>query len=436
MSANELLSDALGAETWHQLSASLSRVAALVDSGDLDGRDTERALEAKARALGVPPGTFSIRWSLALAQAGKPRPATGEPAPLTSARRKLDLEERQYRLIRARRRAEARLAAEEAADGWAGLPDAVELYDALEEEPTPFRVEGLVPAEAFSALVAQAKVGKTTLIGNFARSLLTGEDFLGRFGVRPLDGNVAMMNYEMPGRTLAGWYADMGLPRGRFHLLNLRGAPNPLASDVGRGELADLLRRRDVETLILDPFGVAYTGQSQNDPQEVRAWQVALDRLVRSAGVQDVVLAVHAGWEGGRVRGSTALKDHPDSLITLTREGDTRYLEAVGRDVEVSRGVLTMDPARRLTFTPGVEVQADKAAQRELRKAKDREDRDEVKAEEVRAYLESRPEGASKNAIYTAVKGKRGDVFRLIDLLAEEGELQPAKGGYALADSL
>jgi AAA domain len=43
----------------------------------------------------------------------------------------------------------------------------------------PMRVDGLIPWESSALLVAQRKTGKTTMLLNLARSLLTGEDLLG-----------------------------------------------------------------------------------------------------------------------------------------------------------------------------------------------------------------------------------------------------------------
>ncbi len=68
----------------------------------------------------------------------------------------------------------------------------------------PSRVDGLIPADASTEIVAQRKTGKTTLMLNLARALLTGEDFLGRFPVRPLQGQVAFLNYEVSAGQLAG----------------------------------------------------------------------------------------------------------------------------------------------------------------------------------------------------------------------------------------
>ena len=53
------------------------------------------------------------------------------------------------------------------------------------------------------ALLGRNGTGKTTLILNLARSLLTGQNFLGSFGIRAIDGDIAILNYEVSGDQLA-----------------------------------------------------------------------------------------------------------------------------------------------------------------------------------------------------------------------------------------
>src|SRR5665647_3597322 len=69
----------------------------------------------------------------------------------------------------------------------------------------PMRVDGLIPWDSSALVVAQRKTGKTTLELNLARCLLTGEDFLGRFAVRPIDGIVAILNFEVSAAMLGRW---------------------------------------------------------------------------------------------------------------------------------------------------------------------------------------------------------------------------------------
>jgi hypothetical protein len=66
-----------------------------------------------------------------------------------------------------------------------------------------------------------------------------------------------------------------------------------------------------------------------------------------AAGVAELVLSIHAGWDGERTRGSSALEDWADVVATLARDPDdeeVRYLRAFGRDVEVDEDRLVYEP--------------------------------------------------------------------------------------------
>lgn len=238
-------------------------------------------------------------------------------------------------------------------------------------QPPRARVDGLIPWEASTLIPAQRKTGKTTLLLNLSRSLLTGEPFLGTFGVRPVDGLVAFLNYEVSGDTLTQWADETGLDPDRFFIVNLRGRRNPLADPEDRARFAELLRQRGTESLLVDPFGRSYTGKSQNDPAEVGSWLIELDRFTRTdVGAQDLILTTHAGWNQERTRGSSALEDWADSIITMTRDdsedGDgERYIRAIGRDVDLEEDQLNYDPnTRTLTLTGSGSRKANKDTRR------------------------------------------------------------------------
>lgn len=261
------------------------------------------------------------------------------------------------RALRADREARAILAAEDRDD----TPlDAGTLTEILARPAEPAaRVDGLIGWEGSTLLVAQRKVGKTTLVLNLARALLTGEPFLGSHGVRSLqpDARVAMLNYEVSGAQLARWARDAGVPSDRLYLVNLRGQRNPLSHPDDRQRLAEVLRDQQVESLIVDPFGRAYSGASQNDAGEVYGWLVKLDEFARAeVGARDLVLTTHAGWDGERSRGSSALEDWADGIITMTRVTDTntRFIRATGRDVELDEDRLDFDPETRTLTLAGV----------------------------------------------------------------------------------
>ncbi len=293
-----------------------------------------------------------------------------EAADVYAARFAKDVEVEAYR-IRAREKAREKVDAEKAAAVPVPPFDAGLLVEVLARPAEPaHRVEGLIPSEAGTLIVAQKKTGKTTLQLNLARSLILGGDFLGAFPVRPVVGRVGYLNFEVSDRQLARWADEVGVPRDRLYLVNLRGRRNPLTNDADREHLAGLLRAHEVEALIIDPFGRAYTGTSQNDPGEVGSWLANLDRFARGeAGVRDVVLAAHAGWDGERTRGSSALEDWADSIVTLVRDKDSdgdRYLRAEGRDVLVEEDRLDYDPATRTLTLAGAGSRANASKTRQL----------------------------------------------------------------------
>ena len=225
-----------------------------------------------------------------------------------------------------------------------------------------WRIRELMPAQASLLLIAPRKTGKSTWLLNLARALITGDQFLDRFDVSPISGRVAYLNFEVSAAQLARWANDLKVPTDRLVLGNLRGRRNPLGNPDDRLELASSLRRMQVETLVIDPFGRAFTGQDQNSAGDVGRFLVDLDRFAREeVGATDLILSAHAGWAGERVRGSSALEDWADVNVNLVRgqagaddsDGDpARYMTAEGRDVELGEDKLSFDPVtRRLSLT-------------------------------------------------------------------------------------
>ena len=239
--------------------------------------------------------------------------------------------------------------------------DAGTLADILARpDDPPMRAQGLIPWEASTLIVAARKTGKTTTMLNYARSLLTGEDFLDEFPVIPIEQHqrVAVLNYEVSAKMLARWAADIGIDPDRLYLVNLRGRRNPLGRDDDRAELAAHLRAIDTAVVMVDPFGRAFTGDSQNDNAEVQHFLIDLDTFARNdVGASDLVLAAHAGWDGERSRGASALEDWPDTIINLSGDGEgddrRRFMRAMGRDVEVDEDELVMDPLTRVLSRAG-----------------------------------------------------------------------------------
>jgi hypothetical protein len=137
----------------------------------------------------------------------------------------------------------------------------------------------------------------------------------------------------------------------RLQVWNLRGKHNPLGTAAGRRKLAAELREQDIGTLIIDPFSGAFrrgAGASQ-DNDSVKEFLMLLDEMKLEAGVDELIIAVHAGRNTSRTRGASSLDDHPDSLWYLESDSDSglRKFHATGRDVDVAETLLEHDPGTR-----------------------------------------------------------------------------------------
>jgi hypothetical protein len=228
---------------------------------------------------------------------------------------------------------------------------------------------------------------------------------------------------------IARWADDVGIDRDRLYLVNLRGRRNPLGHAEDRVQLAADLRGRDVESLIVDPFGRAYTGKSQNDPGEVGSWLVDLDLFARGeVGAKDLILTTHAGWNGERTRGSSALEDWADSILTMTRDAEDeslRFLRAEGRDVELAEDQLVFDQRTRTLSLAGTGSR---------KKGKDDRKLADLAVLTVRAAREQ--PGLGVAAMIMAIRGmedaptfRDGDVSRAAKRAAELGHLRLEGGG-------
>jgi hypothetical protein len=322
----------------------------------------------------------------------------------------------EFRRMRVRAEARQRFENEKAS---VATPFDAGLLDDILARPAepPYRIHRLMPADGSMLVVAQRKTGKTTLMLNLARSLVTGEPFLNRFSTVRARGRIAILNYEVSGAQLGRWAQEVGVPSDRLVLVNLRGRRDPLSYSDDRSRLAGYLKQHAVESLIVDPFGRAYSGDDQNSSGKVAAWLVGLDAFARNeVGARDLILTAHAGWNGERTRGSSALEDWADSIVTLTSgpggDRDFRYLRAIGRDVSVDEDRLAFDPATKLLTMTGLGSRQEATHGAKV----------EALAVAVCDYLENHP-GVSFSAIDKAVTGKQSDKRRAIDLAEQRGDL-------------
>lgn len=203
-----------------------------------------------------------------------------------------------------------------------------------------YRSRGLILTDADTLIIGQRKTGKSTFMMNLLEALIEGGPFLGRFETIPVKGKICYIDYELGRRMFAKWANDKGLSMGAdspILYLDGRDKSNPLSSDYGRSWLTEQLSANEVETLIVDPFGVAFGGSGdENSSTEVRKWLEKLSNVRINSTVHDLILAVHGGKDASKgARGSSALEDWASSIISLYKEAktETRKLSALGRDV-------------------------------------------------------------------------------------------------------
>lgn len=247
---------------------------------------------------------------------------------------------------------EARLAVE-------GPPCApVSLDEFLEQEDSVpnFLIDGLFPWGGNVALVAAAKTGKTSLIYNLMAALADGSPFLGCFDHHYPRKPLGFLNFELTEAQAKSWFRRQPIEnKDLIKVWNLRGKPNPFASRESMQRFAEeSVAPTGISALIIDPFSGAFAGDSNNN-DEVKQFLLMLDEFKELSGVEQLLIAVHAGNDVAKPRGATALQDHPDALWHLTKDAaGTRYFRAYGRDVEVEEGALSFDGATGLlTFVGG-----------------------------------------------------------------------------------
>ena len=112
--------------------------------------------------------------------------------------RRVDAE---YHRQKARQDARRRLADEER--GPQDSPKLLTLRERLArpQSPVQSRIDGWQPLGTRVILAAQHKSGKTIATQNLTRSLVDGDPWLDKYAVRPVEGTIAVLDFEMSDRS-------------------------------------------------------------------------------------------------------------------------------------------------------------------------------------------------------------------------------------------
>jgi hypothetical protein len=277
------------------------------------------------------------------------------PDDILNARR-AQLEANYYEELRARAEARKRYEAEQVARDFRQFTSRTLREELLlPDEPVAYRVDRILPVEANILLTAKYKTGKTTTIGNLAKTLADGGDFLGKFPVTTLTGGrtVTIFNYELSENQYRRWLRDLNIDnQDAVTVVHLRGINLPLTQEWARERVQQELVHRNTAVWIVDPFARAFIGSGEeNSNSDVGAFVAILDAIKRDCGVDELVMPTHTGRSdesGDRARGATRLNDWADVqwLLTADEEG-TRYFSASGRDVDVEEEKLSYEESTR-----------------------------------------------------------------------------------------
>lgn len=237
-----------------------------------------------------------------------------------------------YRRLLANDEARTRLHREKQSAEVAQLTGIVSAARLLKQEPEALDwvVKDLHARGDSTMLVAQNKVGKTTLALNLVRSLIDGEPFLGEWDVDLGDGCILYLNYEVSEARFVQWVRRLRLgdPH-RLVPLSLRGLSFPPDHPDVHRQVARIAEEHESSMIIVDPFQRAFTGESENNSTEVGKFLSKLDEMKEAAGVADLILIDHAGHGAkNRARGSSTKGGWADSTWTLTNESGLRHFRS------------------------------------------------------------------------------------------------------------
>lgn len=247
-----------------------------------------------------------------------------------------------------------------AADSAKGLhpPEPVSVRDLVAEPPDPrppLIAGGLLRCGTVVLLTASRKVGKTITAHNVIMALADGGLFLGQYQADMPEGNVGIIDVELPRDTAREWLAAMPIRHPeRIVYWNLRGraATFGILDPLVLAWWASRLRREDIRVLVVDCLSPIVQALGLDENTEAGKVIEALKALQAEAALDAVILVHHHGWTEERGRGDSKIEGGVDDLWRLSLQDrndpeSLREFSASGRHAGVGRVVLRFDPGTR-----------------------------------------------------------------------------------------
>lgn len=263
---------------------------------------------------------------------------------------------KQVRWLETQREAKRRLAAKSDVP-FARSPTSLTNFLAQPANPTPMRIDSLMPDAGRVVFSAPYKAGKTTAVGNLIRSLVDGDAFLDTFKVNKPAKHLVLIDNELSEHMVRDWLLKQGIKTtdAVADVICLRGQVSTfdIINDQRRSEWATYLRQIECDYLIFDCLRPSLDALGLDENHDAGKFLTAYDELLSEAQIGgDSTIVHHMGHTGERSRGDSRIQDWPDAIWKLVRENSDdelspRYFSATGRDVEVTQGLITYDPQTR-----------------------------------------------------------------------------------------
>ena len=239
----------------------------------------------------------------------------------------------------------------------------------LWEQPEPevsWLVDGLLPQDGLSLIVAPPKAGKSTLVRCLAAVVSTGGgEWLGR---TTTGGTVLHLALEERSQTVKEHYR--WLLKADPSRLHIRFGPPPLI-EVRWGMLRQTIRNLKPALVIVDTLARWSPTEDGNAYSQVNP---AMDPFIEIAREFCHVVLVHhsrksGGEHGEEALGSTSFGASVDTILSIKRKGSERTITSTGRDgADMEESVLVMDDRGMVTLGgTKAKVECDRMSDRVLR---------------------------------------------------------------------
>ena len=204
---------------------------------------------------------------------------------------------------------------------------------AMEIVEHPTIVPGLIPQGSITLVPGRPDHGKSLLIHDLLVAHASGGLWLGQFNAG--HGVSGLVDFEMPTNAVALRTKAQAAHRGLSDIPFFRwdGLPATLDTDDGAELLERLVQEHGITLLALDPLSDVLGAASENDATPIRQVFSRLISICRSTDVT-ILLVDHRRKQGlirasalDEIRGSSVKVAKSDSILSVTRQGETTKLE-------------------------------------------------------------------------------------------------------------